>query len=302
MNQNQSEYRKGVMHILLCMLLWGVLPIYWKSLVPISSWVIIVYRILLVFVMAVLFALRNHTWQEIWAPLKEDRKTVKTLAIAGFIITANWSTYIWAVNAGYILQASLGYYIEPLAVCLFGIVLFHEQVTKYKLTAMLFAVAAVVLIILHFGQVPGVALGLVVTFSVYSAIKRSITIDPELSMIYETMWLAPFALVVAIYLEVTGKGALAAGEPYQYGLLMLCGLFTVVPLILFASAAQKTSMFVLGLAEYINPTLQLLIGVFVYHETLDLVQLGAFGIIWIGLVFFTYGELKGYKTSANENQ
>lgn len=290
------------MHILLCMLLWGVLPIYWKSLVPISSWVIIVYRILLVFVMAVLFALRNHTWQEIWAPLKEDRKTVKTLAIAGFIITANWSTYIWAVNAGYILQASLGYYIEPLAVCLFGIVLFHEQVTKYKLTAMLFAVAAVVLIILHFGQVPGVALGLVVTFSVYSAIKRSITIDPELSMIYETMWLAPFALVVAIYLEVTGKGALAAGEPYQYGLLMLCGLFTVVPLILFASAAQKTSMFVLGLAEYINPTLQLLIGVFVYHETLDLVQLGAFGIIWIGLVFFTYGELKGYKTSANENQ
>ncbi len=290
------------MHILLCMLLWGVLPIYWKSLVPISSWVIIVYRILLVFVMAVLFALRNHTWQEIWAPLKEDRKTVKTLAIAGFIITANWSTYIWAVNAGYILQASLGYYIEPLAVCLFGIVLFHEQVTKYKLTAMLFAVAAVVIIILHFGQVPGVALGLVVTFSVYSAIKRSITIDPELSMIYETMWLAPFALVVAIYLEVTGKGALAAGEPYQYGLLMLCGLFTVVPLILFASAAQKTSMFVLGLAEYISPTLQLLIGVFVYHETLDLVQLGAFGIIWIGLVFFTYGELKGYKTSASENQ
>ncbi len=290
------------MHILLCMLLWGVLPIYWKSLVPISSWVIIVYRILLVFVMAVLFALRNHTWQEIWAPLREDRKTVKTLAIAGFIITANWSTFIWAVNSGHILQSSMGYYIEPLAVCLFGIVLFHEQVTKYKLTAMVLAAVAVAVIIIHFGQIPGIALGLALTFSVYSAIKRSITIAPELSMIYETMWLAPFALLLAIYLEVTGKGALAAGEPYQYGLLMLCGIFTVVPLMLFASAAQKTSMFVLGLAEYISPTLSLLVGVFIYHETLDLVQLGAFGIIWIGLVFFTYGELKGYKTSASENQ
>ncbi len=301
MNQNQSEYRKGVMHILLCMLLWGVLPIYWKSLVPISSWVIIIYRILLVFIMAVLFALRKHSWHEIWAPLRDDRKTVKTLAASGLIITVNWSTFIWAVNSGHILQSSLGYYIEPLAVCLFGIVLFHEQVTKYKLTAMLLAALAVAVIVIHFGQIPGIALGLALTFSVYSAIKRSVTIAPELSMIYETIWLAPFALAVAIYLEVTGKGALAAGEPYQYALLMLCGLFTVVPLMLFASAAQKTSMFVLGLAEYISPTISLLIGVFIYHETLDLVQFCAFGIIWIGLIFFTYGELSGYKASAGED-
>jgi chloramphenicol-sensitive protein RarD len=292
MNQNQREYRKGVLQVLLCMVIWGFLPIYWKALIPINSWVIIVYRVLMVFVTALLIALRNHTWSEIWAPLREDKKTVRTLFIAGLIITVNWSTYIWAVNAGYIIQTSVGYYIEPLAVCLIGIILFHEKVTKYKVIAMVFAAVAVVTIIAHFGQVPGIALGLAATFSVYAAIKRSVTIDPVLSMIYETMWLAPFAFILAVYLEVTGKGAIAVAAPYQYVLLLICGIFTAGPLILFAAGAQRTSMFILGLVEYVSPTLQLILGIFLYHESTDMVQMIAFCIIWIGLVFFTYGELK----------
>lgn len=295
MNQQQREYRKGVLQVLLCMVIWGFLPIYWKSLIPISSWVIIVYRVLMVFVTALVMALRNHTWAEIWAPLKEDRKTVRTLAIAGLIITVNWSTYIWAVNAGYILQTSVGYYIEPLAVCLLGIILFHEKATKFKVIAMVFAAVAVAIIIIHFGQIPGIALGLAVTFSVYAAIKRSVTIDPIFSMIYETIWLAPIALVLATYLEFTGKGALAAGAPYQYVLLLLCGICTAGPLILFAAGAQRTSMFILGLVEYVSPTLQLILSIYLFHESADRVQMIAFCIIWVGLVFFTYGELKDSK-------
>jgi len=136
--KEQSQYRKGIFQVVFCMVIWGVLPIYWKALIPISSSVIMLYRVLMSFLTALLLAHRNYTWQEIWAPLKEDRKTIRTLAVAGVIITINWSTYIWAVNAGFIIQTSLGYYIEPLVVCLLGIILFHERVTKYKVVAMIF--------------------------------------------------------------------------------------------------------------------------------------------------------------------
>lgn len=298
MTKEQSQYRKGILQVVFCMVIWGVLPIYWKSLIPISSSVIILYRVLMVLLTALLLARKNYTWKEIWAPLKEDRKTVRTLVIAGIIITINWSTYIWAVNAGFILQTSLGYYIEPLMVCLLGIILFRERVTKYKVIAMIFALAAVLVMLVHFHQIPTVALGLALTFSVYAAIKRSVTIDPVLSMIYETMFLAPIALAIILYQEISGKGAFAVGAPYQMVLLLLCGFCTAVPLMLFSAGAQKTSMFILGLVEYISPTMQMILGILLYHEHADSVQFMAFGIIWIGLVFFTVGEFRDTRPNA----
>lgn len=298
MTKEQSQYRKGILQVVFCMVIWGVLPIYWKSLIPISSSVIILYRVLMVLLTALLLARKNYTWKEIWAPLKEDRKTVRTLVIAGIIITINWSTYIWAVNAGFILQTSLGYYIEPLMVCLLGIILFRERVTKYKVIAMIFALTAVLVMLVHFHQIPTVALGLALTFSVYAAIKRSVTIDPVLSMIYETMFLAPIALAIILYQEISGKGAFAVGAPYQVVLLLLCGFCTAVPLMLFSAGAQKTSMFILGLVEYISPTMQMILGILLYHEHADSVQFMAFGIIWIGLVFFTVGEFRDTRPNA----
>ena len=281
MTKEQSQYRKGVFQVVFCMVIWGVLPIYWKALIPISSSVIMLYRVLMSFLTALLLAHRNYTWQEIWAPLKEDRKTIRTLVVAGVIITINWSTYIWAVNAGFIIQTSLGYYIEPLVVCLLGIILFHERVTKYKVVAMIFALVAVLVLLFHFHQIPVIALGLALTFSVYAAIKRSVTVDPVLSMIYETMFLAPIALAIILYQEISGRGAVAAG-----------------PLMLFSAGAQKTSMFILGLVEYISPTMQMILGILLYHEHADSVQFMAFGIIWIGLVFFTIGEFKDTRPNA----
>lgn len=298
MTKEQSQYRKGVFQVVFCMVIWGVLPIYWKALIPISSSVIMLYRVLMSFLTALLLAHRNYTWQEIWAPLKEDRKIIRTLAVAGVIITINWSTYIWAVNAGFIIQTSLGYYIEPLVVCLLGIILFHERVTKYKVVAMIFALVAVLVLLFHFRQIPFIALGLALTFSVYAAIKRSVTVDPVLSMIYETMFLAPIALAIILYQEISGRGAVAAGAPYQVGLLLLCGFCTAVPLMLFSAGAQKTSMFILGLVEYISPTMQMILGILLYHEHADSVQFMAFGIIWIGLVFFTIGEFKDTRPNA----
>lgn len=210
--------------------------------------------------------------------------------VVGMIITVNWSIYIWAVNANLVIQTCIGYYIEPLVVCIFGIVLFKEKLSKYKLTAFLFAACGVAAVIVYFGELPLVALGLAASFAVYAACKKNFSLPPIISLLYETIFLMPFALAVIIYLEVTGQGAIGNAEGYKYALLMLCGLFTAFPLGLFADAAQKLNLFVVGLTEYISPTISLFIGIFLFKEPFENIQLVAFAIIWVGLIFFSYGE------------
>ena len=274
------------------MTLWGVLPAYWKLLIPIDSRVIIIYRILLVFVSALILALRSFSLKEIFGPVLQDRRMALRFIAAGAIITINWSTYIWAVNAGHIVESSTGYYIEPLMVCLFGIVLFHEKLTKYNLTAMGLALISVVILLIHFRQLPWIALSLALSFSVYSAIKKTVTQPPLISLVYETMFFAPIALVLILGLECTGHGALAVAAPHQIVLLLFCGFITAIPLALFAAAAQKITMFALGLVEYISPTLSLILGILFYHEAVDRVQMFAISLIWVGLIFFSYGEFR----------
>ena len=293
----RKNYRQGILSAVTCSVWWGIMPIYWQWLRPIESSVIIFYRIALVALVCIIGALILYDKKTVLAPLS-DKKTVLRLALAGILITANWSIYIWAVNADYVIQTCIGYYIEPLAVCIIGIVIFKDKLSKYKLIAFILAAAGVMAVIIYFGQVPLIALGLALTFSIYAALKKNLTMPPILSLLYETVFLMPAALAVIIYLEVTGKGAIGAGESYKYALLMLCGLFTAFPLGMFANAANKLNLFVLGLLEYISPTISLFIGISLFREPFEKIQLIAFAIIWIGLIFFSYGEyseVKKYK-------
>lgn len=293
MNREKQEnnYRNGMIYAIVCAVLWGLLPVYWQSLRPIPSSTIIFYRIFLVGAVSFFAALKTHGWAEMKKHLGSPRNAL-IFAAAGVLITGNWSIYIWAVNADHVIQTSIGYYIEPLVVCIFGIVLFREKLTKYKLAALLFAAAGVLVILLYFREIPMIALGLALTFAIYAAVKKSVQVPAILSLLYETMFLMPIALAVIIYLEYTGKGALAAGEPYQFGLLLLSGVVTAVPLGLFAAAANRIPLVSLGVTEYISPSLSLMLGVFLFHEPFDKVQFAAFCIIWFGLVIFTLGEAR----------
>ncbi|MBQ9060935.1 MAG: EamA family transporter RarD [Firmicutes bacterium] len=292
LSQSTNEYRSGLIASIGCMALWGVLPIYWKALVPISSWVIIIYRILLVNVFAMLLARTKFSWDQIFGPIRRDWKLALKFLGAGAVITINWSTYIWAVNADHVIQASIGYYIEPLMVCVFGMIFFREKLTVYKSAAMALAALAVVILLVHFHQFPGISIGIALSFAVYSAIKKTVSQPPLISLVYETIFFAPPALALINWLETTGRGAIGACHPWQYALLLLCGLVTVIPLSMFASAAQKVPMFTLGLTEYISPTLSLILGVFFFKEPFDGVQFLAIAVIWVGLVFFSIGELR----------
>ena len=293
-NAKKSEYREGLIYVLICQLIWGFLPVYWQSLVPIESWKIILYRIFTMFICSYVFARLKYSREEVLAPLK-NRRTLLIAFASGLVLTLNWSIYIWAMTTGHMIQSSIGYYIEPIVICAFGIVIFKEKLTKYNLAAIVLALLAIVIILVHYGQLPGVALGLAFSWAVYSAIKKASELPPVIALVYETMPYAVLALAAIIFVESRGIGALSVGAPRQYAMMWASGLMTFIPIALFGYAAKKTTLLVIGLAQYRSPTITLLLGRFVFGEPIDRVQLLAFAIIWTGLAIFTYGELKSYR-------
>ena len=295
---SKKDYMQGLISVLGSSVWWGIMPIYWQWLKPIDSIVIIFYRIVLVALVCLIAALIAHKKEEILAPLK-DKKLMAKLIIAGVIITLNWSLYIYAVNSENVIQSCIGYYIEPLVVCLFGMIFFGEKVNRHKAIALIMGAIGVVAVVFYFKQVPSLALSIAFSFAIYAAIKKGLGMPPIISLLYETIFLAPIALGIVIYIETHGIGALAVATGGKYFLLMFCGLFTAFPLVLFANGANKTSMFILGLTEYISPTISLFLSIFYFKEEFYPVQLIAFAVIWTGLVFFTIGEYREYRNAGN---
>lgn len=285
----KTEYGRAMTYAVSCKVMWGLLPFYWQMLRPIDSWVIILYRIVLVGLCCFAAALKMYGWKGIKSPLT-DKMTALKYFLAGVLITSNWSLYIWAVNADHVIQTSIGYYMEPIIICAFGVVLFHEKFTKYKLIAFVMACAGVLILLIHFREIPFIAVGLGTTFAVYAAIKKSIKVPAVLSLLYETMFLVLPALIAIIVMEMRGAGAFAAAQPYQIVLLMLAGIMTAVPLGLFSSAVNKLPLVTMGILEYIAPSIALILGIFVMKEPFDAVQFTAFAVVWVGLIFFTRGE------------
>lgn len=291
MDGKRKQQQIGVICAIISAIMWGFLPIYWKSLESINSIVIMFYRLVLAFVFMLIICLITYGVKEVIAPLK-NKKVILTFFIAGLLISVNWGIFIIAVNSGNIVQASLGYYIEPLFVAIMGVLVFREKVNKYKVTAVLLAFVGVCIMIVSYGQPPTIALLLALSFATYTGIKKKLQAPALLALFYETGLMLPIIVPCLIYMEVTGKGALGTTDGSHLILLALAGVFTAVPLIFFGFAANRIKVISLGLIEYISPSLSLFIGIFVYKEPFDLIQLTGFIIIWIGLAIFTVGEIK----------
>jgi len=296
---NKTDYKKGLTGILCCELIWGMLPIYWQSLRPIDSFVIIMYRVVLMALFCYIVTAFRMKTPKVFGPMFAGRKAFLTYFAAGIVIMFNWSLYIWAVNANYVIQTAMGYYLEPLIVCLFGVVLYKEKANKWKVTAFLFACAGIAVMIIGYRQAPLIAIGLAVSFAIYAAIKKSVFLDPLQSMLYETILLMPLCAIGAIYMEINGNGAFGNAAGYKIALLALAGVCTAAPLGLFSFAANKMPLITIGMLSYLSPSLSLILGIFILKEDFDAVQFSAFAIIWVGLVFFTHGEISDYRRSRN---
>ncbi len=291
-----SQYKIGLLTCIGCSALWGVLVLYWDALNPIPTYTVIFYRIFLVGLLSTILALCMYGKKRYFEIL-QNKKSIVFLALTGIVITLNWSLYIWAVKAGFVIQTCVGYYIEPLAVAIFGILFFKEKLTRFKLVAFLFALVGLVLLLIHFREVPTIALGIAFSFATYAAMQKKFDMPSMLMLSYETVLLAIPALAVVIWMEVTGQGAIGVeGVGIGKYLLMLCaGPLTTLPLFLFGVAATRITLVTMGILEYLSPSISLILGIFVLSESFDHIQFISFVIVWIGLIFFTIGEIEERK-------
>ena len=278
---------QGLLYALGCYGLWGVLPIYWKLLKEVPADQILSHRIVwsLVFMVIVLFFKKDWSWIK---RLKEDPKLILTFIVISALISMNWYIYIWAVNDGHIVETSLGYFMNPLVNVLLGVVLLKERPRKIQWAAIGLAFIGVAYLTYIYGRLPWIALTLAFSFGVYGLLKKLVVIGPLRGLSLETSLL--FLPAVA-YLIWTPIPAFTHISFKVDAMLVLGGVVTGTPLLLFAAAARKLTMTSLGLMQYLAPTIQFLIGIWIYKEPFNQGQLIGFSIIWMALSIFVMDML-----------
>jgi chloramphenicol-sensitive protein RarD len=277
---------KGVISAACAYILWGFFPIYFKLLKPISPFEILCHRIVwsLIFLSGVLLITRQRSWV---LPALRNWRTLIIYFSAALLLGLNWFTYIWAVNAGFIVESSLGYFINPLISILLGVVVLRERLRLMQWVPVAIAALGVVYLTWLYGQLPWISLILAVTFGLYGLIKKLAPLPSLRGLSLETGLLFVPALLYLVYLEFTGGAAFGPAGAGKTFLLALSGVITAVPLLLFATGARSIPLYLLGLLQYIAPTLQLLIGIFLYNEGFSFYQFIGFGLIWLALLIYT---------------
>lgn len=290
-----SGKQKGILFVSGAYIIWGLLPVYWKQIETVSPYEIIAHRIFWSFIFMVLYILFTGRWQYLKTNLTfifSDRKKALSLVAASIIISINWLTYILAVNQGHILEAGLGYYINPFVSILLAFFILKERFSKGEWLAIFIVSLGVIYMSLGVGHIPWLALTLAVTFGVYGLIKKTINIDATYALAVETAVLAPIALLYILYLNASGVNTLDFGLNRDTMFTMGTGVVTAIPLLLFALGAVKIPLSLTGLLQYIGPTLMLFIGIFLYGESFTATHQIAYGFIWVGLILYTLLRFK----------
>ena len=280
-----NEDRRGVWLAFGAYIVWGLLPVYWKALHAVPAGTILANRIAwsAVFVAAVLSLQRNWGWLR---PALHSRRIVLTYVGAGVLLSINWYIYIWAVNAGFLVDASLGYFITPLINVLLGVVVFRERLRRLQWAAVGLAAVGVLYITFTYGQLPWIGLSLALTFGVYGLVKKQARLPSLQGMALETGAIVLPALAFLLFQEVSGAGVLGHVDWWTTLLLAGTGVITVIPLLWFADAAQRIPLSMMGLIQYVSPTLMFLLGLLVFHEPFDTHKLVGFVFIWLALALY----------------
>ncbi|MCP1305736.1 EamA family transporter RarD [Paenibacillus tyrfis] len=282
----------GIGYGLLAYLAWGLLPLFWKTFISVSSGEILGHRVVWSFVFVALLLMIGGRWKALKSAFSE-RKNVLPMVGCSLLISLNWLIYIWAVNHDRVVETSLGYYINPLISVLLGVCFLGERLRAVQWTAMALATVGVTVLTFSYGSVPWVSLALAMSFGVYGLVKKKMRLEPMVSLAGETIVVLPVAAVYLLVVGMTGQSttsSLSAG--YQL-LLATSGVATAMPLLWFAKAAQRLSLTTIGFLQYLAPTISLILGVTLYDEPFTTVHLISFCLIWSALLLFTLSSLKG---------
>lgn len=291
---NMTDEKKGLFNAILAYVIWGFFPIYWKVLEHVNSIEILLNRIIWSFIFTTIFILIIGQKNELIVDLKrlwQNKKMFFSLMLASFVISCNWFLYIWAVTNDHVVETSLGYYINPLITVLFGVLLFKERLSKAQLAAVFIAFIGVALMAIRYGKVPWVALGIAFSFAIYGVLKKKIQLDATRGLAIETLFILPFALVFYIYLMSTSGISLLYIDRKTDFFLILGGVVTAYPLILFAKGAKALPQSVLGFIQYFCPTIVLILGTVLYNEPFTNVELISFSFIWLAIIIFSLSTI-----------
>jgi len=285
-----SSPARGALAAAACYLAWGLFPVYWKQLADVGALELIAHRHLwsLVFLLGVMAA--TGALGEFRSAIGSPR-ALRWHALSGTLLTLNWLTYVWGVNHGQVIEASLGYFLVPLVNVGVGRFGLREHLRRWQWIAIACATAGVALLVLRVGRVPWIALSLAGTFGAYGLLRKQSPLGPLAGLGLETLLLAPLALAYVVWQQHTGAGALGRVDGFEHTLLIGAGVVTAVPLLLFAYGARRIRLSTLGLLQYIAPTAQFVLGAFLYREPFTADRAAAFAFIWAGLAIYTADNL-----------
>jgi chloramphenicol-sensitive protein RarD len=282
----------GILYAFAAFVLWGLFPVYFKTLHQIPALEMLAHRMAwsLVFVVAVLVV--RHHWRWL-GPTLRDRRLLVRFVVSAVLLSANWGIYIWAVNAGHIVEASLGYFINPLINVLFGYAFLRERLRPLQWAAVAVAAAGVVWLTWQSGAFPWISLALAATFGGYGLMRKTAKLGALEGLALETVLLFPVAIVYLTILGLAGESHFTHASRGLQLLLAASGPITAIPLLLFGAAARRIPLSMLGLIQYVTPTLQLLTGVLIYGEPFGMVRAIGYGAIWVALAVYSLEGVRG---------
>ncbi|MBM7578951.1 EamA family transporter RarD [Jeotgalibacillus terrae] len=291
----ENEERKGIIYTALAYTLWGLLPLYWKFVQHVSADEILANRIFWSFwfmlVLLIVTKQFSHFKKEALSLFKRP-KLFAALVAASVLISINWFVYIWAVNSEQMVEASLGYYINPLVSVLLGVFILKEVLSKAQIVSFILALIGVLILTISYGEFPWIAFALAFSFGLYGLVKKVLRVNAAVGLTLETLTIMPIALIYLAYLQQADLLSLFHVSIGTDLLLFGAGAVTAVPLLLFANGAQRIPLFMVGFLQYIAPTLTLILGVFLYGEPFSLIDLISFVFIWLSLTVFTLSRVR----------
>ncbi|MFC5667477.1 EamA family transporter RarD [Kitasatospora misakiensis] len=292
----QQEAGRGLWYGFAAYGIWGLFPLFWPLLEPGAADDILANRMVWSLVAVVLLLIVQRHWGWIRPLLRQPRR-LAMLGAAATVISVNWGVYIWGVNAGHVVETSLGYFINPLVTIAFGVLVLKERLRRAQWVAVGIGALAVAVLTVGYGRLPWIALTLALSFATYGLLKKTVGLSGLESLAAESLFMFPFALGYLVHLEVTGRGTFGHTVAGEYGwghtgLLVLSGLITAVPLLFFGAAAVRVPLSVLGLLQYLAPVFQFLIGIAVFHESMPPARWAGFALVWAALAVLTWDALR----------
>jgi len=281
-----SEHRRsGLVYAISAYVLWGILPIYFLSLVPASAWEIVAWRVLFSLVFCAILLTVTRNWR-VFGALLLNKRVVFTMGVAGALIYVNWQTYVLATVSGHVVEAALGYFINPIVTVFLGVLVEREKLRIAQWVAVGVSIVAVVVLAIGYGSMPWIALILAFSFGLYGLIKKRVggAVDAVSGLTLETMWLMPVAIVQLVVVGATVGITIGTVSVWHTVAMAGAGVITAVPLLFFAAASRRLPLVYMGFIQYFAPFIQFLVGVVVLHEAMPPERWFGFAIVWLALL------------------